>query len=312
MKTIKHTLLNLFMMVLSATAQLSLTYSSKIEPIRFINASNGREISLPQPGKLTLFHFAFAKLTDAKADDYLSSLKNISKELAIYRITINEIIESRHDAPQVLMPEHSEQLQPIWEIFLNTKENPILLIDKSCKVAFCGALESPESFNQILERLGVDLSLPQNVTLANILTEYETLVQFKTGDRINHQTFLHSNNTKIVFLYRSFCVPCGEDLLIKEILEYGKTARQRALDYVLIFRRLDAKANQQLDEILRSSDPSFMHMYEAQKREPVMERFFLNGNPVLLIFNNANKLIKARAINRLSPHTLVTFLNSIP
>jgi len=254
----------------------------------------------------------FSKEKNTKVIDYLSCLQTFSNEISIYHILPEGTRDTVSDHLPLLKPMQSEYLQPLWEMYLNTKENPILLIEKHCKVVFCGILDSPENFNQILERHGIDFSVQQKVTLASFLTEYATLLEFKTGRTIDDQSYVKSNNSKIVLLYRSFCVPCGEDLLIKEILKYRKSVSSKTLDYICIFRRLGEKENLQLDEILANSDPDFMHIYEAQKPNPAIDKFFLKGNPLLLIFDAENNLTKTRAINRMSPNMLTTVLNSIP
>ena len=285
MLRLKYIVIYLLIYISTPFAQINLNYGSTVYPLTFRPAESEQDLCLPVSGKFTLFHFMFAKEKNIKVIDYLSCLQSFSTEILIHHILSEGTKDTGSVHLPLLKPMHPDQLQPLWEIYLNTKENPILLVDRNCKVVFCGILDSPENFNQILERLGIDFSLQQNVTFESFLTEYATLLQFKTGRTIDEQSYVKSKNSKIVLLYRSFCVPCGEDLLIKEILKYRNSVRPKTLDYICIFRRIGEKENLQLDEILESSDPDFMHIYEAQKPNPAIERFFLKGNPLLLIFD---------------------------
>jgi hypothetical protein len=290
-------------------AQIQLGFGSFVAPTFFNAKSGSLQLRLPEKGTITLFYFPFSKTVDVMAADYLHSLTDVAKQLNIYQIVIDTVSGSADSELTVLMPTDKNFLQPFWEKYLAIRENLFLLMDREQKVVFYGPLSAPEKFNQILERLGLDLSLPEPVTLEKIISNYAALKRIKTGTTIDYQDVLNSRKPKILFFYRSLCAPCGEDLLIKEVLNTLQKQNPAAMDVMLVFRNLNEDNRILLNSLAQNTGSHQDYFYEAQKLEPNIERFFLNGNPLLLYFNADNLFIEARAGNQMGPKAVEAFLN---
>lgn len=293
--------------------ELSFTYDSILDRTTFLQLrEQGKSRLLPEKGKITLFYFQFVSEKHPSDISYLSTLQHGLKggKLDVYRILLDPAVIPPSPGLRDLAPAQPELFQPLWEHHLLANQNLVLLTDESQRVKYCGELASPDKFSQILKRMGVDFSLPPITTLDIITDEYVDLALVKNGQSVNVNKLLAIPRLKLFVFYRSLCMPCGEQLLIKELLDVLGTLENDTIDTFLVFRSIPSSAElQPLFQDLRMNNLTLM---TAANIEPELEKFFLNGNPFLALFNQKNQLLTTVPGNYLNKHNLGIFLRTRP
>lgn len=310
MKGISYIWLAIFCLAFeSLIAQPLFSYNERLDRGAFFSTNDNSKIEIPEAGKINILYFYFTNDYITQECDYLCALQNLfpHRQLVIYQVLLTRDNFTSSSELTSVAPENVDSFQKAWERYLLVNRNIILLVDKSSLIKFFGEMEKPENFNQILERCGLDFSLPMHLTLKEICTQYAKLVQLQDGKENPLSSLIKSDKPKLLFLYRSLCVPCGEDILIKDLLNFSRRHTQIPIEIIFIFRKLkDANINI-LNNILQTKQCDNYYFYEAQNITPTMERFFVKGNPFLMYFSKDNEFLKAHMGNYLNIKALAVF-----
>jgi len=292
--------------------QINFEYGSKMNVTTFFNLNDHSQIQLPQEGRITIFYFPFIQSNGSNEDDYLSSIENcFSPELiSIYNVVLDTSNIVNNSLSKTVYPNNSEIFQFFWEMNLINQNNYILIVDKLRKIKYKGIFGSLNKFILILKNLNIDFSLSTSKNLYDIINNKKnTFININNKKNINNT--IKNDKSKLLIFYCSLCFPCGEHILITELHELCSINKKLNFDIYFIFRKLNKEKKLHLIQLSDELNVNFTNIYDAKNTSPMLERFFLKGNPFLAYFSNTGELLKTRIGNTLTKPALEQFLMSL-
>lgn len=296
-----------------APAVNAFSYGDKIPRSPFLILGKNKSVLLPEQRKNSIFYFSLLErktTSDTKDNDYFSTVYHsfAKTDISIYQVLLDSLQTGNIETLPSAIPLQSEIYQPVWDAFLRIKSNLVLLLDSCQIVRYFGEPPPFDDFSQLLERLGLDFSMPVNIAPDWILRQ-NILVAF---DKNKDYTPSSSNiNRNILFIfYRSICKPCGEDLLLKELNDlFLKNALP--IDVFLIFQKSILFDKINYEKIL--SELNFKYVIPSSNTDPPPSfyKLFLHGNPFLVLFSQDHKFVKSAKANHMNEQLLLAFLNSV-
>ena len=294
----------LSILLLCANALPEFVYDSQIPSLPFTVLGSRAVCELPVKDKVTLFYFEYSP--QQSKVDFLLALTNCIPQhrLSVYAVVLDSVKESGHGLVTVIP--NTDFFEPIKQMAAFSRADIVLLIDQERRLKYAGPIGSFQKFMSILQKLGLDLSIDQpDVDI--LVARAAKLRNVHTQRILTRSEFDRDGGCKIILFYRSLCLPCGEQTLLRQIYDLVQSHSEWELSMYLVFRNFDAD---KMENILGDFF-YYENTYIPKQISPELERYFMSGNPYIVVFSPENEFLKAGIGNKMSMRFLQRFLAHI-
>ena len=158
----------------------------------------------------------------------------------------------------------------------------------------------------MLAREGIDFSISAQTNLNRIMKNKDSFRIISAPLSNDADDLINSHKMKFLVFYRSLCNICGEVLQLEELLSFFKDDLAESLELAIILR--DMRDYNDLHKLIDSLPTKAGYFFNAEDVHPELDRFFLGGNPLFVLFDENNNLVRYKNGYQMNKNRIRSFL----